>query len=401
MILHLNQFFSHRAWRATGIYFALCGFFFGTWASFIPYVMEKHGLDEAELGLLLLCIPVGTLIANPLSVLIISKWGAAKSTWICLVLMGLTFSMPVISSNLIFAALGLILGGATFAVGNIAMNTCAADLIDSSGISLMSACHGMWSLGAMLGALLSGPSVIVLEGLAISWINPHLVYEICFLLLTIALAVGIRGDLLEIHENWERNKHPGGAGLFIFKPNKALMVLITICLCTYLTEGTMADWSAVYLKNMTKAPEIIVGWGFSVYAFFMAAGRFVGDIYIERHGHMKVLMTGGQLVVAGLALVIISPNPWWVFPGFMLIGLGISVASPILYGEAAKVPDLPPGVGLATLNSFAMVAFLGGPVLIGFMAKIVDLRIAFMFVAATAVLWVVQTHFIIRRNKVT
>jgi len=169
-------------------------------------------------------------------------------------------------------------------------------------------------------------------------------------------------------------------------------------MCTFLTEGTMADWSAVYLKDITKAPEIMVGWGFSVYAFFMAAGRFVGDTFIARHGHMKVLRTGGQLVTLGLVIVIISPNPWWVLPGFMLIGLGISVASPILYGEAAKVPGLPPGAGLATLNSFAMASFLGGPVLIGFIAKALDLRIAFMFVAGAAVLWVLQTAVVINRK---
>ena len=401
MALHLKQFLEHRAWRATGIYFALCGFFFGTWASFIPYVMEKHNLDEAELGLLLLCIPVGTLIANPLSVFIISKWGAAKSTWIFIILMGLTFSIPVVSTSLYFVALGLILGGASFAVGNIAMNTCASDLIDTSGLSLMSACHGMWSLGAMLGALFSGPSVILLSGLKVSWINPHLIYELSFLLITIALAIAIRKDLLEIHENWERNKHPGNTGVFKFKPNRALWLLITICLCTYLTEGTMADWSAVYLKDVAKAPEVIVGWGFGVYAFFMAAGRFAGDIFISKHGHIKVLRIGGQFVVVGMAMVIISANPWWVFPGFMLIGLGISVASPILYGEAAKVPGLPPGAGLATLNTFAMAAFLGGPVLIGFIAKALDLRIAFVFVAAAAVLWVLQTYAIGRRKEVT
>lgn len=401
MVVHLRQFLQYKAWRATGIFFALCGFFFGTWASFIPFVMEKHNLDEAELGLLLLCIPVGTLVANPLSVFIISKWGAARTTWVFIILMGLTFSVPVMANEMTIVALGLILGGATFAVGNIAMNTCASDLIDTLGISLMSACHGMWSLGAMLGALFTGPAILVLDSFRATWMNPHIVYEIFFLVLTIGLALLSKKGLLLIHENWERNKHSGGAGLAALKPNRALWLLISISLCTFLTEGTMADWSAVYLKDIAKAPEIMIGWGFSVYAFFMAAGRFVGDTFIARHGHMKVLMAGGLLVIAGLVIVIMAPNPWWVMPGFMMIGLGISVASPILYGEAAKVPGLPPGAGLATLNSFAMAAFLAGPVLIGFIAKALDLRIAFMFVAASAMLWVIQTRLIIRKRVST
>jgi MFS family permease len=398
MALHLKQFLQYPAWKATAIYFALCGLFFGTWASFIPYVKEKFSLNEAELGLLLLCIPIGTLMANPLSVLLLSRWGAARSTWIFIIAMGITFAIPVVASELIFVVIGLILGGATFAIGNIAMNTCASDLIDSTGISLMSACHGMWSLGAMLGALFSVPSVIFLMQSEVHNINPYLAYEILFLAITILIAFLFKRDLLEIHENWKRNRS-SATGLFTFKPNKALWVLITICLCTYLTEGTMADWSAVYLKEEVEAPEYMVGWGFSVYAFFMAMGRFAGDLYIARHGYRKVLMAGGYLVIAGLLTLILVSNPWWIMLGFMLIGLGISNASPILYGEAAKVPGLPSGVGLATLNSFAMVAFLGGPVLIGFIAKAFDLRLAFMFVAVSAVLWVLQTNMLVKNEQ--
>lgn len=107
------------------------------------------------------------------------------------------------------------------------------------------------------------------------------------------------------------------------------------------------------------------------------------------------------MVVVGLLVVVLLTHPWWVLPGFMLIGLGVSVASPILYGEAAKVPGLPRGAGLATLNSFAMAAFLGGPVLIGFLAKALDLRTAFLFVAASAVWWVVQTRIMLRKRKGT
>ena len=397
MDFHLKQFLQYPAWRATAVYFALCGLFFGTWASFIPFVKEKYSLNEAELGLLLLCIPIGTLIANPLSVWLLSKWGAARSTWIFIIAMGLTFSLPVITSSLVIVVIGLILGGATFAIGNIAMNTCASDLIDTTGITLMSACHGMWSLGAMLGALLSVPSVIFFAKFDFLQFNPHLVYEVFFLIITIGIAFLFKPHLLEIHENWEKNKTPS-TGLFTFKPNKALWVLITICLCTYLTEGTMADWSAVYLKEEVHAPEYMVGWGFSVYAFFMAVGRFIGDVYIARHGYRKVLLAGGCLVVTGMLLLILLSNPWWIMPGFMLIGLGISNASPILYGEAAKVPGLPSGVGLATLNSFAMAAFLGGPVLIGFIAKAFDLRIAFMVVAASAMIWVLQTKLLVKKE---
>lgn len=401
MISHLKHFLHFKAWRATGIIFAICGFYFGTWAAFIPYVMDKHHLDEAELGLLLLCIPVGTLIANPLSIWIISRLGAARTSLIFIALMGITFAIPILCDDIYLVAVGLMLAGGMFAVTNIAMNTCAADLIDTLGLSLMSACHGMWSLGAMMGALLAGPAVLLISTFDAGWMSPHMIYESAFLVFTLMVIFANRRDLLKTQENWELNKHPGGAGKFNLKPNRALWILITISLCTFLTEGTMADWSGVYLKDVAKAPAMMVGWGFGVYAFFMAAGRFVGDKFIERYGHITVLMAGGMMVVVGLLVVVLLTHPWWVLPGFMLIGLGVSVASPILYGEAAKVPGLPRGAGLATLNSFAMAAFLGGPVLIGFLAKALDLRTAFLFVAASAVWWVVQTRIMLRKRKGT
>lgn len=397
-MIHLREFIRFAPARATGIIFALCGLIFGTWASFIPYVKEKFILDEAELGLLLLGLPVGNLIANPLSVFIISRWGAVKTSLVSIVLMGVMFMLPVIVPSIPLVAFGLILAGASFAFTNVAMNTCASDLEKESGVRLMSASHGMWSLGAMAGALLSGFGVVACNWLAGKWMDAHLFYVSMIAVLTLLVTIVIQGDLQQIHEDWEKNKQPPGSGLSMFKPNRLLWILISISLCTFLTEGTMADWSAVYLREITAAPETIIGWGFGLYAFFMAGGRFLGDSLIAKHGHMKVLMTGGVLVTAGLIIIILSMNPWISLPGFMLTGLGVSVASPILFAAAARVPGLPPGAGLATMNTFGMAAFLVGPVLIGFIAKALDLRIAFMFVAATSIIWVIQTFSILKKK---
>ena len=397
-MIHLREFLRLAPARATGIIFALCGLIFGTWASFIPYVKEKFVLDEAELGLVLLGLPVGNLIANPLSVFIISHWGAVRTSLVSIVLMGVMFSLPVIVPYVSLVAIGLVLAGASFAFTNVAMNTCASDLEKESGIRLMSASHGMWSLGAMAGALASGFGVVGFDWLLGQWFEAHFTYVATIALTTLMITLFIKGDFQQIHEDWEKNKQPPGSGLSMFKPNKFLWILISISLCTFLTEGTMADWSAVYLREMTAAPETIIGWGFGLYAFFMAGGRFLGDSLIARHGHMKVLMTGGILVSIGLIIIILSVNPWIALPGFMMTGLGVSVASPILFAAAARVPGLPPGAGLATMNTFGMAAFLIGPVLIGFIAKALDLRIAFMCVAVTSIIWVIQTYSILRKK---
>lgn len=398
MAQHLTDFYKNNSARTVGIIFALSGLSFGTWASFIPYVKDIFHLNSAELGLLLLGLPLGNFIANPLTVFLIRKWGAVRIALIAGSLTSVFFAIPVMAPSIILASLGLILAGASFGCSNVGMNTCASILEDRFPNRIMSSCHGMWSIGAMCGSLFSGFGVMFLRQLSIDRLSPQSFYVIIIAIIILMIIWVVRHDLdliMDIHQ--EPSEHPK-MNWKSFRPTRTLWLLISICLCTYLTEGTIADWSAVFMKEITMAPETIAGWGFAIYAFFMAAGRFMGDELIARFGAMRVLRVGGVLVFIGLTIVIPSGSPWIALPGFMLIGMGISLASPILYGSAAKVPGMAPGVGLATLNTFAMASFLGGPVLIGFIAKVSDLRIAFILVALGAIIWIVQTTRVIRSN---
>ncbi len=248
----------------------------------------------------------------------------------------------------------------------------------------------------MSGSLFSGLGVMMLNKYSGHWLVPQAQYVIFIAIIIVVIIWFLRRALDIIKDVHQQSVGHPKMNMKSFRPTKTLWMLIIICLCTYLTEGTIADWSAVFMKEITLAPETIAGWGFAVYAFFMAAGRFMGDELIARFGAMRVLRVGGVLVLIGLMIVIPSLNPWLALPGFMLIGMGVSLASPILYGTAAKLPGMAPGVGLATLNTFAMASFLGGPVLIGFIAKISDLRIAFMIVAFASIIWFFQTTRVIR-----
>jgi len=398
-LLHLKTWIGHPAARATGIIFGACGFIFGTWASLIPYVKEKFDLDEAQLGLFLLCLPLGNLISNPISVMLMSRWGAVRVSLISVIGMALAFSLPILVPDVWMVGPALVMAGSGFAFTNVAMNTCASHLEQKEKLQIMSTCHGMWSLGAMAGSLLSGVFILVLKDIFKGSLNVYLLYMALLVIGVISTVLAIRKDLHAIHRDWIQEEKEAVSGKSLLRPNRMLWILISICLCTFLTEGTMADWSAVYLREVTLAPESIVGWGFAVYAFFQAAGRFLGDLMISRHGDMQMLRSGGFLVIAGLIIVVLATSPWIALPGFMLTGLGISLASPILYAAAARVPDMPKGAGLATMNTFGMAAFLGGPVLIGFIAKWMDLRMAFTCVILSALLWVLLTTMILKKRN--
>ena len=395
---HLHSFIQNKTARAVGIIFACCGFIFGSWASLIPFVKEKFHLDEAQLGLLLLSMPLGSLVFNPVSVIFIRRYGSVLVSLIAVIIMGLSFMLPILLPSVVLVATALVLAGASFSVTNVAMNTCASTLEETSDIRIMSTCHGMWSLGAMGGALFSGLSLHPLEACCNSLLPPQSLYVILQANLVIIIVLFIRNHFHSIASLHSKLEDAPKMNWRSFKPGKELWMIISICICSYLTEGTMADWSAVYLREITQASETIAGRGFAVYALFMAVGRFVGDALIARFGNMRVLRAGGVLVVLGLLTVVASQTHFMAMPGFMLVGAGISLASPILYQASARVKGLAPGVGLATMNTFAMAAFLGGPVLIGFVAQTSNLRIAFAVVALVAVVWVLQTHRIVRNQ---
>jgi MFS family permease len=397
MIKHLGLLFKNKAARAIGIVFALCGLGFGTWASLIPFVKDKFSLDEAQLGLLLLALPLGNFIANPLTVIFIRRWGIVKVALIAGTMTSFFFALPFLVNSILLTALGLFLAGSSFGFTNVAMNTCASAIEENSKLHIMSSCHGMWSIGAMCGALFSGLIIVPLSHFFPILIEPQILYALMVAIFILLVTLWIRHDLDQVKGYHIKSEESPKLNWKTFRPNKTLWILISICLCTFLTEGTIADWSGVYLREINLAPLAIAGFGFAVYSFFMATGRFVGDELIARFGAMRVLRAGGILVFIGFVMVIISQGPWASISGFMLIGMGISLASPILYGAAAKLPGLVQGAGLATLNTFAMASFFGGPVLIGFIGKITNLRIAFMLVALAAVVWIIQTTRVIVR----
>jgi MFS family permease len=173
-----------------------------------------------------------------------------------------------------------------------------------------------------------------------------------------------------------------------------LILMIIISIFSNITEGSMADWTAVYMKDVVKTSDYAIGFGLSAYSFLMAIGRFSGDGLAPRFGANRLLMVGGMLVALGLLLTIILPYSFTAIIGFAIIGFGVSFSSPILYGSAARMPGYSDGKGLAILNSFGMIGFLGGPVVIGFFAHEFSLKIAFTLLLVMALIWSLVSKYI-------
>ncbi|MDZ7935523.1 MAG: MFS transporter [Emticicia sp.] len=385
MITHLRTFFTHRQSLAIGMVFISVGFLFGNWATLIPYIKQKFDFNDAQLGLLLLSFPIGATVMNPFSTFFINRFGMLNTTILGLILLATTYILPVSFDSLPLVSGALVLVGMCLSVTNVAMNTCVTSLEHQYGINIMSTCHGMFSAGLMFGSIAAS----ILRGMKI---EPVLQMAVIAVVIT-ALVLLLRPTILGIHEEKITEEESSQAKFIL--PKGALLLMILISLCTNVTEGTMADWTAVYMRDIVQTDDYFIGWGLAGYSMFMSLGRFVGDALIPRFGGNAVLRIGGIIAALGIILAIILPYTITAILGFTLVGAGVSCGAPILYGSAARVPGMAKGAGLATMNTFSMGGFLAGPVLIGFISKSINLPFAFSIVAVLALVWA----FLVNRVK--
>ncbi|MBC8154284.1 MAG: MFS transporter [Bacteroidetes bacterium] len=353
-------FFSHPQARAVGLVFASDSLLFGSWVAHIPHVKQTLQLSDGELGVLLFALPAGLITMNPFTGKIIAKLGEAQACFWAAVGLCLSICIPINAPNVVVLGTGLYIVGLCNALLNVAMNTCATNIERAEGISIISSCHGMWSLGGMIGSAIAG-AVITLH------ITPpvHLVtMAVLMLLITFAL----RPILARIPAT------PSSTSASFTRPNLALLIMIFIGLALAMGEGVAFDWSAVYLRESLGATSQVAALGFGAFSLTMTLGRFAGDTLIPRIGAKRWLQIGGLIGALGLVLAILLPVPMAGLAGFALLGVGCSLGAPILYAAALRIPGIPPAAGLATFATFSFVGFLAGPPIIGFVAEGYGLR---------------------------
>lgn len=383
MFKHLKTYFLHKHSLAIGAAFWSVGFLFGNWATFIPHIKVKFGLNDAELGLLLLSLPFGAMTFNPVAAYLINKFGMRKTHIIGLFLLPIFYTIPLNAPILPLVSLGLVLTGMGISFLNVAMNTCATAVEHQDEINIMSTSHGMFSIGLMLGSVVSSLAI------GVGFLPSYTIFSAAILVLLLAIIT--RNSILELHEEpLEKAKSTSKTKFSL--PKGALLTMILISICTNVTEGAMADWTAVYMRDVVHTNSYFIGWGLAGYSLFMALGRFVGDGLIPRIGQNKILIGGGILSALGIVLSIFLPFTFTSILGFAMVGAGVSCAAPILYGSAARVPNMAKGAGLATMNTFSMAGFLLGPVVIGFISKAISLPFAFGLVAILALIWSVLSR---------
>lgn len=335
---------------------------FGAWLPRIPDMQEKLGLGPADLAFALLGMPIGTLLTLPLAGRFVAHIGSrAAILWLFPIFLGIV-ALPTLASSIggLFFALAVV--GVVLSTLELGLNV-EADKIEKAGTSLiMNTCHGFWSLGIMAGSLIG-------SGLAALAVAPH--WAVATTALAVLPLAVLSSVALPAYDTSAAAALPPAKWKL---PGKAL---IGICLFVFgitMTEGAIADWSAVFLRDVFGAEPATAGIGYSVFAGMVAAGRFVGDWLKARLGAVATARLCGCFSLIGMALIVLAPISWLAFAGFAAAGFGVSVGFPLAVTAAAGLTDRPTAASVAILSFIALFGFLIGPPMIGLVAEHLGLR---------------------------
>lgn len=354
---------------STRIAFFIAGFGIAAWAPLVPYAKARAGLDEGTLGLLLLCLGVGSILAMPMAGILATRFGCRRvlSGGTLLICAALPLLATVSSIPALIAALFMF--GAGLGTVDSTVNLQAVIVERASGKTMMSGFHGLFSLGGIVGAA----GVSALLGLGISPLGATLVVIV---LLVVALLKAAPHLLPYGSES---------SGPAFAVPHGIVLFIGGMCFIVFLAEGAALDWSAVFLAQERGIDTAYAGLGYAAFALTMTVGRLTGDSIVRRLGATRVIVFGGLTAAAGLALATFAPSWEAALVGYALLGAGCSNIVPVLYTAVGKQTVMPESIAVPAITTLGYAGILAGPAVIGFIAHGSSLSFAFGLMAVLLV----------------
>ncbi len=377
LILRHSRYFS-AAWV-----FASLNFWFGTWAIYIPAVKDALEIDKARLGFAIFFLSLGVFTIFPLASTIINRVGVGRATWYGVIASSITALLPLLAADYLQLVMALFLFGASNGFTDISMNTLVTELEKKDKVNFMSAVHGFFSLGGVLAGL--GSFLIPVIG------NP-------------ALHMGLVVAVVFLVNAYFRKQYyhvtaaPVAGGSFSWKALRPLLVLGLISFVVMASEGAVVDWSALYLEEISLAPEYLLGSGFLAFSITMTTGRFLGDGISSRFGSYRTVAYGAGLAVLGYAGVLL-PGTFLTVTGFGLIGLGLSVVIPELFRLAGRSEAVESSKAVSFIAGSGYTGFLLAPPLLGFLAEATSLRMSFGLLLSATFFVIAATLWLKARRK--
>ena len=372
-----------REVHAARAFFFIGGFGTATWAPLVPLLRERLMVGDDVLGMLLLCIGVGSLLTMPLSGALAMRLGCRRVVMTASILFAAILLLVSCVDALSLAVPIVLIFGAVMGCIDVVVNIVAVLVEKGIGRRIMSGMHAFWSLGGFAGAGLYGVWVGLLG------LTPFQ---------STAIAAGL---ILLLTAVFGRHLIPygGGGGALLALPRGIIVFVGMTAFIAFLSEGAVMDWGGVYLTTVRGMDLALAGTGYSVFSAAMLTMRFLGDRVVQRIGTLLVAVGGALLAFGGILLVMFAPVDALLYVGFFAIGIGSANIVPVFFSLMGRQNVMPVSAAVSAVSTMGYLGILAGPAAIGFVSSLTTLQTAFAMLAALSILQAAIGFYVFKRIK--
>jgi len=360
-----------RERRAVSIAFLAFGAVMGSWVPRLPALKDHLHISDAQVGYALLAVSLGAVIGAGVARVVLGRgaraWVRGGTIAICAALV-----LPALAGSFTQLLVSLLLLGACAGFIDLLENAQAADLERIAGRPLLNGFHGYWSLGVFTGAILAGAA-------AFAGVPPLLHFALAALVAAFASAFFLR-DLPDTSAGAPQ-RAPRGVGRYWL--TGFVVAVAAVSFSSVLVEGGTADWSPLYLRELSHADPGVAASGFAAFALAATLVRFRADLLTARTSPAVVARLGGIIAAIGLVLAIAVPALPGAITGFALVGIGTAVLVPLAFSAGANLGAS--GTALTLVLAAGYSGSIAGPAMIGNVADRFGLRIAMGIPLAAAI----------------
>ncbi|MEV4177313.1 MFS transporter [Nonomuraea sp. NPDC049709] len=357
--------------RAIAAVFAVHGAVAGSLSTRIPWIQDHLALDPRLLGLALLCPPIGAFIGMPMAGRVAYRFGSRAATRVLIALWCAGLALPALSPSPIWLFAAFLLFGAAAGMSDITMNAHAVVLERRLGRSIMSGLHGMWAVGSLAAG-------------GIGTVAAQAGVDARLHLATVSAVLLVLGGLAGRHMYADDSPADAPAPRRFALPSRAILPLGVVGFCATFAEGASANWSAVYITEVTDAGPGMAAAGYTIFMFCMAGTRLLGDRVIRLLGPVRAVRTGGAVAVLGGVVVVTARTPVPAIAGFALVGLGVAVIVPLVFAAAGNA-GATPGEGVTGVATITYLSGMIAPAVTGWVAGGLSYPAAFALITGVVV----------------
>lgn len=354
MIRNFVSFIKNRYFFSVGFLFSTSSLLFAIWVASIPGIKSRLGFTDGSLGLSLLLSPLGAITGMLLSTRVFSKISVGRWMFTGYIILCFVMILQINSVNRIMFWICLYFFGVTGFLNGVSANATVNLMEKKYNRLLMSTCHGMYSLGGAVSAAIA--ALLFAVHIPSGW------QIVMVVVVIITVILSNKNYLLANHDIIHSRSS-------VKLPSATILGISFICMVSFMAEGCVADWSAIYFKEILFAPKVLLSLGYAGFSVAMTIGRFNGDNLITKLGSKTVVVSGSLLSATGFLVVVTAPVVILAITGYIMVGLGCCCIVPVLFRTSANIPNVSTVEGYAMITTGGLIGFLTGPSVIGFISE--------------------------------